>query len=165
MSRSIRFLAVSLLPLLTGACAITSGNGDAVVSGSQAAGTATAGNDAQAAATTTSALPAKTPAKGGQQQAKLEGPAPETLVGSDMASIQKLVGAPELVRKEKGVEVWQYADNSCTLLMYFYDDKASGARKLTYMEAVTKDAADDPNVTSASCLSSQIAAYKAKPLG
>jgi hypothetical protein len=162
MLRTLPFLAVSLLPLLAGGCAINSGDGDA----SPQVGEGVAATAATQAAPAAPKAPKAAPAKASSaQQAKLEGPAPESLVGSDQASIQKLVGTPTLVRKEKGVEVWQYTDNSCTLIMYFYDDKASGARKLTYMDAVARNGADDASVTPASCLSGQIAAFKTKPVG
>lgn len=73
----------------------------------------------------------------------------------------KLIGAPGLVRREKGVEVWQYTDNSCTLLLYFYEDQ-SGKRKLNYSETLSKGPAE---VAPAACLASQIRAFKAKDLG
>jgi hypothetical protein len=111
------------------------------------------------------AQPAQSPAPSPRgREAKLEGPAPDTLIGSDQDGIVKLVGAPGLVRRERGVEVWQYAPESCVLLLYFYDDKA-GARKLTYLEAMPKGAAGAGNVTQAGCLSEQIRTFKAKDLG
>ncbi|MFO1186910.1 MAG: hypothetical protein U1E87_05350 [Alphaproteobacteria bacterium] len=92
---------------------------------------------------------------------RIEGPAPETLIGSDEAGIVKLVGAPGLVRREKGVDVWQYTDEICTLLLYFYDKE--GARQLTYLEALPKTPGG-AGVTQASCLSDQIRAFHEKEL-
>lgn len=93
---------------------------------------------------------------------RIEGPAPESLIGSEEGAVIKLVGAPGLVRREKGVDVWQYTDETCTLLLFFYDKE--GARRLTYLEAMPK-APGGEAVTQASCLSAQIRAFRAKDLG
>jgi hypothetical protein len=104
-------------------------------------------------------------ARAGGPQRRIEGPSPDSLVGSDGAGILKLVGAPGLVRRERGVEVWQYTDDTCVLLLYFYDD-TDGARKLTYLEALAKAGADAAGAVSpAGCLSDQIHAFRAKDLG
>jgi len=93
---------------------------------------------------------------------RIEGPAPESLIGSEEGAVIKLVGAPSLVRREKGVDVWQYTDEACTLLLFFYDKE--GARRLTYLEAMPKTPGGE-GVTQASCLSAQIRAFRAKDLG
>jgi hypothetical protein len=98
-------------------------------------------------------------------QKRIEGPSPDSLMGSDPAEILKLVGAPGLVRHERGVEVWQYTDDICVLLLYFYDD-TDGARKLTYLEALAKSGASEASAVSpAGCLSDQARAFRAKDLG
>lgn len=142
-------LAALALSLLLGACQTMTATAP------QAAGTNAA------AAPKTAADPKPQALR--RENTKLEGPAPETLIGSNQDGILKLVGAPGLVRHEKGVDVWQYAEESCVLLLYFYDDKAGG-RKLTYLEAMPK-AANTAAVSPAGCLSDQIRAFKAKDLG
>jgi hypothetical protein len=104
-------------------------------------------------------------ARAGRPQRTIEGPSPDSLMGSDRDGILTLVGVPGLVRRERGVEVWQYTDDTCVLLLYFYDD-ANGARKLTYLEALAKAGADAAGAVSpAGCLSDQIHAFRAKDLG
>jgi hypothetical protein len=104
-------------------------------------------------------------ARATRTQERIEGPSPDSLVGSDGAGILRLVGAPGLVRHERGVEVWQYTDDTCVLLLYFYDG-TDGARKLTYLEALAKTGADAASAVSpAGCLSDQIHAFRAKDLG
>jgi hypothetical protein len=70
-----------------------------------------------------------------------------------------LLGAPGLVRKDKGVEVWQYARGSCVLMLYLYGDNA-GVRHVTYLEAMPQglSAASPaaPGVTTQACLAEQI---------
>jgi hypothetical protein len=97
------------------------------------------------------------------REARLEGPAPETLTGSDQTAILKLVGPPGLIHRERSAEVWQYAEESCVLLLYFYDK--DGTKTLTYFEAMAKTATDPEGVSPAACLSQQIRAFKAKDLG
>lgn len=130
-----------------------------VLAAAALSGCATLPPDGAAQGPSATTAPAKAPPRAGDK--RIDAPAPETLIGSDEAGIVKLVGSPGLVRREKGVDVWQYTDDTCTLLLYFYDKE--GARKLTYLEALPKTK-DGEDVTKASCLSAQIRAYRAKNL-
>ena len=89
--------------------------------------------------------------------------APDALIGSDQNAILKIIGTPGLTRHERGVDVWQYTEGTCVLLMYFYDDK-DGNKKLSYSEARAK-APGDTSLTPASCLAKQVRAFRSKDQG
>jgi hypothetical protein len=48
--------------------------------------------------------------------------APGDLTGIEGAALQRLLGAPGLVRKDYPAEVWQYRSASCVLDIYLYPD-------------------------------------------
>ena len=91
-------------------------------------------------------------------------PPSESLIGKQGTDLLALLGAPGLVRKDKGVEVWQYARGSCVLILYLYDDKA-GARRVTYLEAMAQGLVPSSAsaVTPETCLAEQMRAVPQKP--
>ncbi|HEY2889201.1 MAG TPA: hypothetical protein VGJ31_01170, partial [Dongiaceae bacterium] len=48
--------------------------------------------------------------------------APGDLTGIEGSALQRLLGAPGLVRKDYPAEVWQYRNPSCVLDIYLYPD-------------------------------------------
>lgn len=62
---------------------------------------------------------------------------PEELMGKDPQTLRSLMGAPTLLRKDHGAEVWQYAGKSCVLFVYLYPNKA-GALDVSYLDARSK---------------------------
>jgi hypothetical protein len=89
-------------------------------------------------------------------------PPSKSFIGKGEGDLVQLLGNPSLVRREKGVEVFQYAPGTCTLLFYLYKD-AVGVRRVTYLEAVPAGAnvSDPSSVTPDSCLADQIRAQAA----
>lgn len=50
--------------------------------------------------------------------------------------VEERFGAPGLVRREAGAEVWQYVSGPCVLLFFIYDDPEQG-RRVDHAEART----------------------------
>jgi len=48
-------------------------------------------------------------------------PKPAQLIGLSHFDIQRTLGDPNFVRKDKGVEIWQYKDDSCILDLFLYE--------------------------------------------
>ena len=67
---------------------------------------------------------------------KRTGPAPTeaALMGKQGSDIENLLGAPTLLRREDGAQVWQYAGERCVLLLYLYQQTDS-AYRVSYLEA------------------------------
>jgi hypothetical protein len=89
-------------------------------------------------------------------------PEPQTLIGKGKSDLVALLGNPALVRKERGVEVWQYAGGQCVMLFYLYDDATAGTPRVTYLEAMPQGLSGD--VTAQLCLSEQILAAAGRPV-
>jgi hypothetical protein len=53
---------------------------------------------------------------------------PEKLVGMSSRDIRQALGQPSFVRKDKGVEIWQYHSQTCILDLFLYE---SSTKKLT----------------------------------
>lgn len=68
--------------------------------------------------------------------ARLTVPPAASLIGQPGEALTELLGEPDLVRKEKGVEVLQYAGGPCVLLAYLYD--TAEGRRIKYLDAVAK---------------------------
>jgi hypothetical protein len=51
-------------------------------------------------------------------------PKPAQLIGLSQFDIQKTLGEPSFVRKDQGVEIWQYKDQSCILDIFLYEKPA-----------------------------------------
>lgn len=73
---------------------------------------------------------------------------PERLMGLDPQALDAALGRPELVRREKPAEVWQYRAGSCVLDVFLYP--AGQGREVLHLEA--RDAASAAPADAKSCL-------------
>ena len=62
---------------------------------------------------------------------------PDELMGKNPQGLRALMGAPSLLRRDHGAEVWQYAGKSCVLFAYLYPN-AKGALQVSYLDARRK---------------------------
>ncbi len=85
---------------------------------------------------------------------------PARLMGLDATSLAKLLGAPDLLRREPPAEVWQYRGESCVFDVFLYE--AAGGQRVTYLEA--RDATAR-RIAARGCLNQLLRARLAKPLG
>lgn len=76
------------------------------------------------------AAPAPVPAKPAR---------PEDVLGLAADALEKLLGRPELVRRDAPAEVWQYRSNSCVVDLYLYPENA--AYRVAFIEARDPSAA------------------------
>ncbi|MCH6588401.1 MAG: hypothetical protein IH805_08830, partial [Proteobacteria bacterium] len=58
---------------------------------------------------------------------------PARLMGLDRAGLAKLLGDPELLRREPPAEIWQYRGRSCVFDVFLYEE--AGRQRVTYLEA------------------------------
>lgn len=82
------------------------------------------------------------------------GLAPQELVGRQASDLRRLLGEPDLIRREVGAEVWQYPAPGCVLFLYLYDN-GKGAREVTYLEARAKTRGPVP---TAACIAETVRA-------
>ena len=68
------------------------------------------------------------------------------MLGKADADIESQLGRPGLKREELGAQVWQYADQSCVLLLYLYKDDKRRWR-VTHAESRRKNSAADQSAT------------------
>ncbi len=85
---------------------------------------------------------------------------PARLMGLDRAGLAKLLGDPELLRREPPAEIWQYRGGSCVFDVFLYEQ--AGRQRVTYLEARDDDAR---LVGARGCLNELLRARLAKPLG
>jgi len=85
---------------------------------------------------------------------------PARLMGLDRAGLAKLLGDPELLRREPPAEIWQYRGRSCVFDVFLYEQ--AGRQRVTYLEA--RDGAAR-RVGARGCLNELLRARLAKPLG
>ena len=85
---------------------------------------------------------------------------PARLMGLDRAGLAKLLGDPELLRREPPAEIWQYRGASCVFDVFLYEQ--AGRQRVTYLEA--RDSAAR-RVGARGCLNELLRARLAKPLG
>ncbi len=85
---------------------------------------------------------------------------PARLMGLDRAGLAKLLGDPELMRREPPAEIWQYRVGSCVFDVFLYEE--AGRQRVTYLEA--RDGAAR-RVGARGCLNELLRARLAKPLG
>ena len=85
---------------------------------------------------------------------------PARLMGLDRAGLAKLLGDPELTRREPPAEIWQYRGGSCVFDVFLYEE--AGRQRVTYLEA--RDGAAR-RVGARGCLNELLRARLAKPLG
>jgi hypothetical protein len=69
-----------------------------------------------------------------REWARIVAPNPDDILGKEQAHVRTLFGAPDLLRKETNVEVWQYAGETCVLFLFMYENGA-GAPAVSYMDA------------------------------
>jgi hypothetical protein len=85
---------------------------------------------------------------------------PARLMGLDRAGLAKLLGDPELMRREPPAEIWQYRGGSCVFDVFLYEE--AGRQRVTYLEA--RDGAAQ-RVGARGCLNELLRARLVKPLG
>jgi len=85
---------------------------------------------------------------------------PARLMGLDRAGLAKLLGDPELTRREPPAEIWQYRGGSCVFDVFLYEQ--AGRHLVTYLEA--RDGAAR-RIGARGCLNELLRARLAKPLG
>jgi hypothetical protein len=83
-----------------------------------------------AAPENSAAAPAPVPAKPAR---------PEDILGLAADAIEKLLGRPELVRRDAPAQVWQYRSASCIVDLYLYPEKTS--YRVAFIEARDRSAA------------------------
>jgi hypothetical protein len=65
------------------------------------------------------------------------------LVGLDGPAVERLLGKPDLSRKEPFAEVWQYAHGDCVLFLFIYAEAGGGAR-VSHAETGARDGGPTP---------------------
>ncbi|MFA7430507.1 MAG: hypothetical protein WCZ23_10155 [Rhodospirillaceae bacterium] len=94
------------------------------------------------------ALPVPAPTRGPSPTAR-SGVKPGAIINRPGATVQDLLGVPDLRRREPPAEVWQYAGDSCVLDITFYAAKDGGAAVAAYLES---RALDGGKMEPAACL-------------
>lgn len=51
---------------------------------------------------------------------------PKKLVGLESLDVSRLLGKPNFVRRDKGVEIWQYRHADCILDLFLYESERKG---------------------------------------
>jgi len=85
---------------------------------------------------------------------------PARLMGLDRNGLAKLLGDPELTRREPPAEIWQYRGESCVFDVFLYEQ--AGRQLVTYLEA--RDGAAR-RIGARGCLNELLRARLTKPLG
>ncbi len=114
----------------------------------QATGSAQAGAQTGATAGATAALP------------PVVDDDPSRLMGLDPRGVAKVLGDPELIRREQPAEIWQYRGAGCVFDVFFYED--AGLKRVTYLEARDSEA---QRIEERGCFNELLRARLAKPLG
>jgi hypothetical protein len=71
------------------------------------------------------------------------------VLGLPADDLEKLLGRPEMVRRDDPAEVWQYRSESCVVDLYLYPEQSS--YRVAYIEARDHAAV---SMTARSCLGS-----------
>lgn len=102
------------------------------------------------------------PAKHGQQggDPARRGYSPDDLVGLDGPSVERLLGKPDLSRKEPFAEVWQYALGNCVLFLFIYNEEGSTAR-VSHAETSAREG--DKNPEPGQCIGAILARHAQSP--
>ena len=58
---------------------------------------------------------------------------PARLLGLGSRDLERVLGAPEMVRRETPAQVWQYRTGACVLDVVLYDE--AGGDRVDYLEA------------------------------
>ncbi|MBK8210914.1 MAG: hypothetical protein IPK78_14080 [Rhodospirillales bacterium] len=62
-------------------------------------------------------------------------PAPAQLVGLDADQLERLLGPADFKRSDGPAELLQYRDTECIIDLFLYPDAASGAYRVTHVDA------------------------------
>lgn len=87
---------------------------------------------------------------------------PENLVGLDGATVERILGKPDLSRQEPFAEVWQYTHGECVLFLFFYPGEG-GTAKVSHAETGARDGGKNPD--PAACIGAVAARQTAAPGG
>ncbi len=90
---------------------------------------------------------------------------PARLLGLDEVGLAKLLGQPDLKRREPPAEIWQYRGGSCVFDVFLYAQAGAAAAngpRVTYLEA--RDGAAR-RIAARACLNELLRARLDKPLG
>ncbi len=71
------------------------------------------------------------------------GYSPEDLIGLDKPAVERLLGKPDLSRKEPFAEVWQYAHGDCVLFLFIYAGDG-GVARVSHAETGARDGGKNP---------------------
>jgi len=82
------------------------------------------------------------------------------LVGLDAPSVERLLGKPDLSRKEPFAEVWQYTLGDCVLFLFIYAE-AGGTGRVSHAETSARDGGKDPE--PGQCIGAILARNAATP--
>jgi len=82
------------------------------------------------------------PAKAPRAQGK-GGYSPADLIGLDAPAVERLLGKPDLSRKEPFAEVWQYTHGDCVLFVFIYAQDGGEAR-VSHAETGARDGGKTP---------------------
>lgn len=85
---------------------------------------------------------------------------PDDLVGLDGPSVERLLGKPDLSRKEPFAEVWQYAHGDCVLFLFIYAQDG-GVARVTHAETGARDGGKNPE--PGQCIGAILARNAATP--
>lgn len=85
---------------------------------------------------------------------------PAQLIGIDPARLDKLLGRPDLVRREPPAEIWQYRGAACIFDVFLYEE--AGAQRVTYIEARNQEA---EQTAPRPCLNGLLRARLPQPYG
>jgi hypothetical protein len=61
-----------------------------------------------------------------------------SLIGQSMKEVTALLGSPEFIRRDIGLELWQYRGKHCVLDLAFYEIDSSPQLEVRHIEARTK---------------------------
>lgn len=84
----------------------------------------------------------------------------EDLMGLNGPAVERLLGKPDLSRKEPFAEVWQYTHGDCVLFLFLYPSEKGGP-EVTHAETGARDGGKDPD--SRQCVSALAARNTATP--
>lgn len=68
---------------------------------------------------------------------------PSLLLGLSKLDVEQTLGAPSFVRKDKGVEIWQYKQEDCILDLFLYEDNKSLSVNHTELRGPMLDSAGE----------------------
>lgn len=88
------------------------------------------------------------------------GYSPDDLIGLDGPSVERLLGKPDLSRKEPFAEVWQYAHGDCVLFLFIYAGK-DGPARVSHAETGARDGGETPE--PGQCIGAMLSRHAATP--